>query len=152
DFTGIDVGGNYAIASHRHPVPGKIDGALDPAVNVKRFRTGDLAFDYQRLAYCGLIRSGGRYRARGSGFAHRGRSRRGHRGTLRLSRTARRSRLVCGLPHDAQSPFLVRNIRIDAAFQSPNRIVLPPAAWRLWKSSIFLGIFVVPPHALSVSP
>ena len=50
NFAGADIGGYDAIASDGDAVVGKIDGALDLAINVERFRSSDLALDYERTA------------------------------------------------------------------------------------------------------
>src|SRR5208337_980081 len=55
DFARRDIGRNHAVAAHGHPVAGQVDGSLHSAVNVKRLRAGDFAFDDQRLAERGLL-------------------------------------------------------------------------------------------------
>ena len=50
NFAGADIRGDDAVASDGDAVVGKIDGALDLAIDVQRFRSGDLALDYQLAA------------------------------------------------------------------------------------------------------
>jgi len=45
DLAGADIGRYYAIPAHRDPVAGKIDGAFDAAINIKRFGACDLALN-----------------------------------------------------------------------------------------------------------
>ena len=58
DLAGADVGGYLAVAADGDAVAGEVDGAFDFAVDVERFRTGDLAFNYQALADGGLFAVG----------------------------------------------------------------------------------------------
>src|SRR5205814_7082197 len=55
DFLGIDVGGNGSVPSDGHPVIGKIDAALNAAVDVKRFGATHFALDDQRTADSSLL-------------------------------------------------------------------------------------------------
>jgi len=57
DFTGIDVGGDYAVASDGDAVAGEVDGTLHAAIDVERFGAGDFAFDDERFADGGLVSS-----------------------------------------------------------------------------------------------
>ena len=59
DLAGVDVGGDDAIATNGDAIASQIDGAFDPAVNVKRFRTGDLALNDERFSDGGLLSSAG---------------------------------------------------------------------------------------------
>src|SRR5579862_9290006 len=99
DLTGIDVGGDYAVASDGDAIACKVDGALDAAIDVERLGAGDFAFDDQRLADGGLIRSGGGNRPGSSGLSggHRRAGGR-HSGALRRGRLRRRLRLISRLP------------------------------------------------------
>ena len=59
DLAGVDVGCDHSIASDSDAITRQADGALDPAVDVERFRASHLALDHQRLADGGLVRSSG---------------------------------------------------------------------------------------------
>ena len=45
NFAGTDVGGDAAVTSNGDPVIGKINGALDSAIDVERFGAADFTFD-----------------------------------------------------------------------------------------------------------
>jgi len=45
DFAGTDIGGNAAVASNGHAAFGKIDGALDAAIDVQRFGAAHFTLD-----------------------------------------------------------------------------------------------------------
>jgi hypothetical protein len=47
NFAGTDVGGGAAVTPNGDAVTGKINGALDSAIDVQRLGTADLAFDDQ---------------------------------------------------------------------------------------------------------
>jgi len=120
DFAGIDVGRNHAVATHGNAVTRQVDGTFHPAVDVKRLRTCDLAFDHQRFADRGLVRGGGcdRTRRRRSGFA-RGRESwggGGRRRALRLTWPAWSRRLIRGFPHVAKVLSSYR-FTVKAAFR-----------------------------------
>ena len=47
DFSRIDIGGNYAIASYRDTVTCQIDGTFHTSVNVKRLGASYFALDHE---------------------------------------------------------------------------------------------------------
>jgi hypothetical protein len=47
NFAGADVGDDAAVGCNGDAVIGKIDGALDAAIDVERFGAADFAFDDQ---------------------------------------------------------------------------------------------------------
>src|SRR4029077_4347171 len=55
NFAGANVGRDAAVTSNGYAIVGKTNGALDPAVDVKRFRAADFALDDQRTADRGLL-------------------------------------------------------------------------------------------------
>src|SRR5581483_3404856 len=127
DLARIDVGVYHAITADGHAVAGKVDGPFHTAVNVKRLRAGDLAFDHQRLADGGLVGAVER------GVARRGCGRRlSHRsgGSCRARRfRARRSRdrgLIRGLPHRSRIPFVFGGGTLFP--HVGGQICIPPAA------------------------
>jgi hypothetical protein len=48
DFAATDVGGDASVVPNGDAVTGKINGALDSAIDVQRFGTADFTFDDQR--------------------------------------------------------------------------------------------------------
>jgi hypothetical protein len=108
DFAGVDVGGDYAVASDGDAVAGEVDGALHAAVDVKRFGAGDFALNDERFADGSLVGGGGGYRPGSNGLSggHRRAGGR-HSGALRHGRLRRSLRLIGRLPHGVKVPFLV---------------------------------------------
>src|SRR5436190_3530011 len=64
NLASIDVGCNYAIASNRNPISGKVDRAFYPSIDVQRLGSGDFTFDHQGLPDGSLICCAGRNRSR----------------------------------------------------------------------------------------
>lgn len=58
DFPGGNAGNNLAISAHRNAIAGKVDVALDLAVDKQRLGAADIAFDEDALANDGLITDG----------------------------------------------------------------------------------------------
>ena len=50
DLASADVGGHLAVAADGDAVAGKVDGSFDFTVDVERFGTGNLAFNYEAFA------------------------------------------------------------------------------------------------------
>src|SRR5882724_4114308 len=103
NLAGVDVGRDDAVASDGHAIAGQVDRTFNASVNVKRFRSGHLAFDDERFADRCLVRSrggGGKRAWHGRRFTDR-RSRRGHTGALLFYRPRRRGiGLIGWFPHD----------------------------------------------------
>src|SRR5579872_2183699 len=108
DFARVDVRRNDSIAAHGYTIARKIDGSFHASVDIKRFGTGHLALDHERLADGRLVRSGGRYRPRRCRWFARHDGCTGHRRSwaLRLSWPAWGLRLIRRLPHGLHGPFL----------------------------------------------
>src|SRR5262249_6125108 len=50
DFAGSNSCINLSIAANRDAISGKVDRSFDLAIDVKRFRTGNLTLDHERFA------------------------------------------------------------------------------------------------------
>jgi hypothetical protein len=55
DFAATDVGGDASVVPNGDAVTGKINGALNSAIDVQRFGTADFTFDDQRAPDGGLF-------------------------------------------------------------------------------------------------
>src|SRR5712692_1528325 len=55
NLAGSDVRGDDAVASNGDAVIGKIDGTLNPAIDVERFGAADFTLDYKRAANRSLL-------------------------------------------------------------------------------------------------
>src|ERR1051326_1547545 len=124
DLTRRDVGIHNAVPSDRDPVAGQVDGALDASVDVKRFRSRDLALDDQRLSDRGLVLRvhGGVARGRRGRRFRRG-CHGGGGGALRLWGRARSAWLIRGLPHGDTDPFVTRGVYVEVARSRPKHRV-----------------------------
>src|SRR5271167_3982579 len=57
-FLGTDIGDDDSVAPNGHAAVSKIDGALDAAVDIKRFGAANFTLDYQRAPNRGLLHRG----------------------------------------------------------------------------------------------